>query len=265
MSAVDELKKVVGKPGSSFTNKLESTHRRLTVVASRGPEKLHVFYKDDKINIFGNIRFVRRLYARTDDCEFDGVGWIINEDINFCMICARQFGLFLYRHHCRCCGNLVCDSCSPDAAVIFEMKDLGEQRVCVQCFWGQDPVYATIGGHNFDDDEIDDDDDNDDDDHKLDVNLSEIKEESSKMLARSENHESNLTSDLDVEDGNGIIDTTKWRDRSFDQPADDGEENSRRFRTLGVEEAERLREQVRNELFDSTIAFSHMENISFSL
>ena len=252
---IGELKKVVGKPGSSFTNKLESSHRRLTVIASKRPEKLDVFYKDDKINLFGNVRFVRRLYIKSDDdCEFEGVGWIINEDINFCMICARQFGLFLYRHHCRCCGNLVCDSCSPDTAVIFEMQDSGEQRVCVQCFWGQDPVYASIHGANDEDgpnddngpedeDDDEDDDEDEDDDHVLHVKLSEMKEEMPKALIRSKSDDTNDAQYIDSGDDN-TVDTTTWREKSLDQSAEDDGETSRRLRALAVQEAERLREQV---------------------
>ena len=48
-----------------------------------------------------------------------------------------------YKHHCRSCGNIVCHPCSPDVANIYEMPEIGKQRVCNQCYWGQDPVYVT--------------------------------------------------------------------------------------------------------------------------
>jgi hypothetical protein len=53
------------------------------------------------------------------------------------MICGTEFGFFTHRHHCRCCGNVVCHDCSPENVEIYEMKKLGPQRVCVQCYWGQ--------------------------------------------------------------------------------------------------------------------------------
>ena len=87
--------------------------------------------------VIGGIqRTIHRLYARYEN-GFQGVGWIVDDDIDNCMVCNEEFGFFLRKHHCRSCGNIVCYACSPDEAVIEEMKELGEQRVCVQCFWGQ--------------------------------------------------------------------------------------------------------------------------------
>lgn len=99
-------------------------------------------YIDEVAYILGRKRWVRRLYCKMKDKDFNGVGWIINEDVSNCMICAAGFGYTLFRHHCRSCGNLICSSCSPDKAVIFELQELGEQRVCIQCYWGQEFVYA---------------------------------------------------------------------------------------------------------------------------
>ena len=86
--------------------------------------------------IGGVTRTIKRLYQRYDN-GFDGVGWIVDDDIDNCMVCNSEFGFFLRKHHCRSCGNIVCYSCSPDMAVIEEMAEMGEQRVCVQCYWGQ--------------------------------------------------------------------------------------------------------------------------------
>lgn len=68
---------------------------------------------------------------------FRGVGWIIDSEINFCMICHSEFGFFLRKHHCRSCGNILCHSCSQNFVIIEEMYELGEQRVCDMCYWGQ--------------------------------------------------------------------------------------------------------------------------------
>lgn len=92
--------------------------------------------------IGGVQRTINRLYAVYDN-GFQGVGWIVDDDIDNCMVCNSEFGFFLRKHHCRSCGNIVCYSCSPDSVVIEEMKNMGEQRVCVQCYWGQYPVYAS--------------------------------------------------------------------------------------------------------------------------
>lgn len=135
------LKANVIKPGSELHSKLES---RLTVtdVNDLG-EGQYLYYEDEEIVVHGQLRHVRRLFVcKDDESDFDGVGWIINEDMTECMVCAQPFGIFRWHHHCRCCGNLVCNACSPETAVIQEFKEQGEVRVCIQCYWGQDPVSA---------------------------------------------------------------------------------------------------------------------------
>mmetsp|Transcript_22937 Transcript_22937/g.33529 ORF Transcript_22937/g.33529 Transcript_22937/m.33529 type:complete len:1207 (+) Transcript_22937:65-3685(+) len=109
--------------------------------------------------IGGVTRTIHRLYAKYES-GFAGVGWIIDEDIDNCMVCNNEFGFFLRKHHCRSCGNIVCYNCSPDFVVIEEMRLEGPQRVCVQCYWGQYPVYASHTRTW----ESDEEDDNEDDD-----------------------------------------------------------------------------------------------------
>ncbi len=40
------------------------------------------------------------------------VVWEGDASATACRACARAFGLFLRRHHCRHCGTLVCHNCS---------------------------------------------------------------------------------------------------------------------------------------------------------
>jgi hypothetical protein len=46
-------------------------------------------------------------------------------DTSHCSRCRKEFGLFLWPHHCRLCGKVVCDDCSKGR--------LQEQRVCDHC------------------------------------------------------------------------------------------------------------------------------------
>jgi hypothetical protein len=82
--------------------------------------------------------FVRRVYLRTlNFLEYRYVGWVLDDDVILCMICSSEFSLFLRRHHCRICGDLVCDSCSDQTIVITERRDCGPVRVCNCCYYGQ--------------------------------------------------------------------------------------------------------------------------------
>ena len=38
--------------------------------------------------------------------------WVPDHSRDNCKICKQAFGMFRWRHHCRQCGNLVCDACS---------------------------------------------------------------------------------------------------------------------------------------------------------
>jgi hypothetical protein len=69
--------------------------------------------------------------------DYNDVGWMLYNEIDYCLICAQPFGFFRYKYYCWGCGNLVCNDCSPSKAVINAVTGLGSQRVCIQCFWGQ--------------------------------------------------------------------------------------------------------------------------------
>ena len=45
-----------------------------------------------------------------------GVDWVEDHEADNCMCCGKAFSRLLlrWRHHCRVCGRVVCDSCSQD-------------------------------------------------------------------------------------------------------------------------------------------------------
>jgi len=91
----------------------------------------------------GSSRVIHRLYVYVPNCDSKCVGWVLNDDVDNCMVCNRSFGMFLWKKHCRCCGNVICGNCVvDDELIIIELSDLGEQLLCVQCYYGQDEVHA---------------------------------------------------------------------------------------------------------------------------
>jgi hypothetical protein len=74
--------------------------------------------------------------------DYTSVGWVLNCDATNCMICSVEFGILRGIHHCRACGNVICDVCSKNRAVIEELRALGPQRVCSMCYWGQVELSA---------------------------------------------------------------------------------------------------------------------------
>ena len=67
------------------------------------------------------------------------VGWVLNDAFTDCMLCEEEFEIFnRSRHHCRACGNLICDECSLNRAIIQQLSgeksEVKGSRVCDQCY-----------------------------------------------------------------------------------------------------------------------------------
>lgn len=90
-------------------------------------------------------KVIHRIFAKSLEApDYKDVGWILNDDVDICMLCRRSpFGMFAYKHHCKACGNIFCSECSQSTAQIRELRGLGDFRVCNLCFYGQDTVDCT--------------------------------------------------------------------------------------------------------------------------
>lgn len=81
-----------------------------------------------------------RVYLPHDSKRpYTDVGWVLTEDVTFCMLCRTQLS---DRHHCHACGNIMCGECNIEMAVIAELIKAGELHVCSMCYYGQEIVYA---------------------------------------------------------------------------------------------------------------------------
>ena len=72
----------------------------------------------------------------------DHAKWKPDDDFSCCPICHVKFGFFTRKHHCRNCGNVVCDDCSKERRTLFgtAASDTrigaslgGLHRVCKTC------------------------------------------------------------------------------------------------------------------------------------
>ena len=70
--------------------------------------------------------------------------WIADNQRAQCHGCKKAFGITLWRHHCRSCGEIYCDACSAGRTVVgIPVTEPGKPevnlsngpvRVCAQCF-----------------------------------------------------------------------------------------------------------------------------------
>ncbi|TDH69290.1 hypothetical protein CCR75_005013 [Bremia lactucae] len=54
--------------------------------------------------------------------------WVNDEDRFSCHICNKRFSIFKRKHHCRACGEVICNSCS-----LYHRIQSRSMRVCVSC------------------------------------------------------------------------------------------------------------------------------------
>jgi len=68
------------------------------------------------------------------ECFEKRTQWVADSHAQSCHLCELAFNTFTRRkHHCRVCGNCVCDSCSKHRALIPEIDATREVRVCKSC------------------------------------------------------------------------------------------------------------------------------------
>jgi len=60
--------------------------------------------------------------------------WRPDSEITNCSVCASLFDTELHMHHCRACGEGVCDRCSQKRCRLPHHGWRGEERVCDTCF-----------------------------------------------------------------------------------------------------------------------------------
>ncbi|EJD74052.1 FYVE zinc finger family protein [Loa loa] len=61
--------------------------------------------------------------------------WIDDRETLSCMLCCIKFTVFVRRHHCRCCGRVLCARCTTQkASLSYVNNPKKEHRVCDPCF-----------------------------------------------------------------------------------------------------------------------------------
>ena len=77
--------------------------------------------------------------------------WLKDEDVDYCMECRAEFGIFTRKHHCRNCGGIFCGKCSGYGKLFL---DGATHRVCEYCYEhvaAAAAVAAATEGHTSED------------------------------------------------------------------------------------------------------------------
>ena len=91
-------------------------------------------YQMDTIELFGQTFSMKRV-AITGNARYK-VGWVLDNQTSSCMRCNKGFSLMMWRHHCRSCGYVVCQTCGDKKLnfEVFEEESPGGSRVCKCCY-----------------------------------------------------------------------------------------------------------------------------------
>lgn len=80
---------------------------------------------------------VSRVYvASSNGGAYSDLGWVVKDEATHCMECLKPFGTLRSKYHCKACGDLVCNSCSPFMRKIVELSPYKTFRVCGRCHNG---------------------------------------------------------------------------------------------------------------------------------
>eukprot|EP00298_Acanthocystis_sp_HF-20_P009449 c18307_g1_i4.p1 GENE.c18307_g1_i4~~c18307_g1_i4.p1 ORF type:complete len:110 (+),score=40.49 c18307_g1_i4:2-331(+) len=88
---------------------------------------------------FGKRKVREVIVGGNQMAAFTNRQWMSDDEVHKCMDCASEFSTFIRRHHCRKCGGIYCNNCSPNQLPILEHGKKKNVRVCKACYM----VYTT--------------------------------------------------------------------------------------------------------------------------
>jgi hypothetical protein len=63
--------------------------------------------------------------------------WTPDEKASKCALCKATFGVMRFRHHCRCCGDCLCDQCCSTKRLLLHVDLHTPVRICHTCVKGR--------------------------------------------------------------------------------------------------------------------------------
>lgn len=71
--------------------------------------------------------------AKVGSTNWDWNNWMPDKEAKYCSLCSVKFSLIQRKHHCRNCGLIFCDKCSPHRVKLPEKGYRDAVRVCIKC------------------------------------------------------------------------------------------------------------------------------------
>ncbi|KAI9908723.1 hypothetical protein PsorP6_016127 [Peronosclerospora sorghi] len=101
--------------------------RRVGHGLGESPPRESRFLGSSRKSSFRNTRSSRAVALPRLDL-IQHASWVNDEDRFSCHICNKRFSMFKRKHHCRACGEVICNNCS-----LYHRIQSRSMRVCVSC------------------------------------------------------------------------------------------------------------------------------------
>jgi len=89
--------------------------------------------------------------VRSTDSNVQQIGheyWERDASVTHCSGCSAEFGTFKWKHHCRVCGKIFCDSCTATRIAVhrchYAENTRKMKRVCGQCALNKDEALKFL-------------------------------------------------------------------------------------------------------------------------
>lgn len=101
------LEKIIVNPIDAVEAMVVSSNFKKSSPAVEAIQQETWYVKGETVNI--HRVFVGGLF---DPGNYSSIGWVMQCNVNNCMICFKEFTLFSGKSNCFSCGNVVCADCS---------------------------------------------------------------------------------------------------------------------------------------------------------
>lgn len=133
-STVNETRKQITTPLEAISHRIEEIIKLgVGIIPCDVDPKLHLNTDVEiiEVQVGENIYKVRSVFLPAHQYK---VGWIVDCDLQECMMCTLPFSWTRARVHCRACGSLLCQKCSPFSTTVPCFEEKKGSRVCTNCF-----------------------------------------------------------------------------------------------------------------------------------
>lgn len=103
---------------------------------------LFLLFKKHKVN--GNFMSLVKFNIEKNKLEQRIVPWQTDYSVQSCYICKRKFNLIIRRHHCRLCGQIVCDSVETGCSYELPIVKLRENASDLPLHESIDPLLNQL-------------------------------------------------------------------------------------------------------------------------